>query len=351
MYIVYRTTNLINNHFYIGVHKCKSIQFDGYIGNGVYITKPKSYAAANTKFKKAVLEFGVKNFYREIIQVFSTEQEAYKFEAELVNAEFLKRPDVYNQVLGGQITGGINQKPCYQYNKDGVFVTSYKSSVQAAETLGISPSTIRTALRQNVLAADFYWSRDYYESLDMNNYKKPCNTKCVYQYSVSGEYIKTFDSISNVAKLYNTTSSELCKIIRLQKQVLGCIFSYLAPREFKLINVSTSPIYQYSFKGEYIKEYSNVDEVEKLFNLQGKFLKKFERNSVICNFLWSFEKVSKMTPYVNRNKKKVGQYDLNGNLIKIYNSVMECTKDFVGCRHVLVGRHKTSKGFIFKYIS
>lgn len=59
-----------------------------------------------------------------------------------------------------------------------------------------------------------------------------------------------------------------------------------------------------------------------------------------------------MPPIQNPPKKarKVGQYNLEGELIKIFNTVTECTKEFSGCRHVLQGRNKTSGGYIFKYI-
>jgi hypothetical protein len=33
-HIVYKTTNLVNERFYIGVHKQEGIEFDGYLGSG-----------------------------------------------------------------------------------------------------------------------------------------------------------------------------------------------------------------------------------------------------------------------------------------------------------------------------
>jgi hypothetical protein len=52
--IVYCTTNIINKKIYIGVHVCKSEKFDGYIGCGVYVTKPSTYNHPKTAFQYAV---------------------------------------------------------------------------------------------------------------------------------------------------------------------------------------------------------------------------------------------------------------------------------------------------------
>jgi hypothetical protein len=101
-YIVYCTTNIINKYIYIGWHKTKNPdEFDGYIGNGIYITQPSTYAHPKTKFAYAVKEFGPKNFIRNTIAVFDSLEEATSLEEYIVNEEFLQRSDVYNMVLGG----------------------------------------------------------------------------------------------------------------------------------------------------------------------------------------------------------------------------------------------------------
>ena len=54
-WIVYQTTNLVNNKIYIGVHKTKNpFEFDGYLGNGIYINQSATYIYAKTKMEAAV---------------------------------------------------------------------------------------------------------------------------------------------------------------------------------------------------------------------------------------------------------------------------------------------------------
>lgn len=45
------------------------------------------------------------------------------------------------------------------------------------------------------------------------------------------------------------------------------------------------------------------------------------------------------------------QYDLDGNLIKVWPSIKECAKHFSKCRDVAKGLRKQTKGYIFKYKS
>lgn len=85
--IVYKTTNLINNKIYIGVHSTDNLD-DGYIGSGRY-------------FLKAVNKHGYSNFKKEIIQDFKFLTDALNLEKYIVNEDFIKREDNYNLALGG----------------------------------------------------------------------------------------------------------------------------------------------------------------------------------------------------------------------------------------------------------
>lgn len=87
IFTVYKTTNLINNRIYIGVHKTRNPN-DRYLGSGNLI-------------KSAIEKYGRENFQKEVLFLFSEAENAYLKEAELVDAAFLSQKETYNLRVGG----------------------------------------------------------------------------------------------------------------------------------------------------------------------------------------------------------------------------------------------------------
>jgi group I intron endonuclease len=91
-YYLYEVRNKLNGKIYVGVHKTENMD-DGYMGSGKVI-------------KTAIEKYGIENFTKTILQQFSTEEEMFYAEKQLVNDQFLLREDVYNLRRGG--TGGFD---------------------------------------------------------------------------------------------------------------------------------------------------------------------------------------------------------------------------------------------------
>ena len=89
MYYVYKTTNIVNNKIYVGVHKSDNIQSDQYLGSGKIIIK-------------SILKYGRNKFKRQILYQFETDTEAYFMQSQIVDKQFVKRKDTYNIKLGGK---------------------------------------------------------------------------------------------------------------------------------------------------------------------------------------------------------------------------------------------------------
>ena len=300
-YIVYCTTNLINNKIYIGQHLVKDPnEFDGYLGCGCYIQHVSSYKNPKTSFQKAVKKYGPKNFRRKIIEVFDNLEDALKLEAQLVNIDFLKRNDVYNEILGGNSGDTTVSVKCYQYDLNGNFIAEYRSKQQASYAVCISFSTIKSAIKNKVKSANSFWSTEKVKKLDLTKFKTGNNKKKVYQYNLNGVYEREYSSVSEAAKILGSTSTNVSRSCKTNIKCKNKLLSYK-------LNDIYIPI-------EIDIEYKNIKTT------QGK-------------------------------PRQVAQYDKFGKLIKIYSTVTECKKHFSGCKHVLSGKYKTSGGYIFKYIN
>lgn len=86
-HLLYKTTNKINGHIYIGVHSTHN-ENDGYLGSGLDL-------------KEAITRYGRDNFFKEIIGRYPNREDLLYAERNIVNKDFVERPDTYNRVLGG----------------------------------------------------------------------------------------------------------------------------------------------------------------------------------------------------------------------------------------------------------
>ena len=82
-YTIYKITNVLNQKYYIGMHKTKKLD-DGYMGSGKLI-------------RKAIKKYGIENFRKEILHVFNNELDMRNKEKELV----VLSENSYNLLEGG----------------------------------------------------------------------------------------------------------------------------------------------------------------------------------------------------------------------------------------------------------
>jgi hypothetical protein len=92
LYIIYQITNKVNDKFYIGVHKTKDIN-DDYMGSGINI-------------RNAIKKYGLDNFEKKILYIFTNKKEAFAMEKKIVNDDLLSNPMCYNIKQGGR--GGFD---------------------------------------------------------------------------------------------------------------------------------------------------------------------------------------------------------------------------------------------------
>ncbi len=87
-YTIYKTTNTVNNKYYIGKHQTAN-PMDDYLGSGKAIVN-------------AIKLHGKDSFVKEILFDFDTEEEMTRKERELITEEIVNDPLSYNLGVGGE---------------------------------------------------------------------------------------------------------------------------------------------------------------------------------------------------------------------------------------------------------
>lgn len=87
-HFLYKTTNKINQHFYIGIHSTKNAD-DGYLGSG-------------KRLKLEIKKYGKENFEKVILEELPTRQSLKTREREIVNENLMKDPLCLNLKNGGE---------------------------------------------------------------------------------------------------------------------------------------------------------------------------------------------------------------------------------------------------------
>lgn len=265
-YIVYITINQCNGKFYIGVHKTNPDVFDGYIGCGIYRT---SNASKEHAFHKAVRKYGYENFKRTTLRIFDTEEEAYEFEKQLVTPTLLKSKTCYNMSVGGK--GGVPEDLCkrvYKFSLKGEYLTSYKSVLEAALSIGIeNTESVKHAIKNNCSkrvnsAYGYFWSyTKKFESI-----KK--NLQPVAQYTLTGKFLRYYDSISEAC--FNLGVSTISQAIKEQCSCGGYYWRYyngntedIQTNPSIFFKNKVLPIVMVNCRTKQCTEYSSVNECVK----------------------------------------------------------------------------------------
>lgn len=343
-WIVYQTTNLVNNKIYIGVHKTKDpFEFDGYLGNGIYINQPNTYMYAKTKMECAVKKYGPKNFNRTVLSIFENEEEAYNEEARLVDEDFLKRQDVYNMILGGKLPPEAKPiKPVRQYDLDGNYIKTFDSFTDAAEEVHRKASSISDACSSGSSCGGFYWSKGELEIKHTTKKAIP-----LYQYSIDGEFIRELSSTRESG--YSQAS---------QSAILGNLvdgkyyFCYVKAENYSIardIYTKSRKIYQYDSDGKFLKEWNYLDAL-KAFPKDGINQAIRHKQLTKSGYYWGLQQYKIYNEPVQKQHKRIAKYD-GDTLIKIYENSSECYKENgKGVYKNLVGLRKSYKGCRYKYV-
>lgn len=124
-YYLYKITNILNDKFYIGVHRTQNLN-DGYMGSGKNI-------------RRAIRKYGLEHFKFEILSFYDSEEEMLLAEQETVDEQFVLRSDTYNIAVGGgsfsHVQQYLNENPNIRHQISKKGGDAFKARIRNDEAL------------------------------------------------------------------------------------------------------------------------------------------------------------------------------------------------------------------------
>jgi hypothetical protein len=228
-----------------------------------------------------------------------------------------------------------------------LYITENLSMPEIAEKLDCSEKKVFDNLQ------------DYGIKKDKRIWKKQCAsnpTKVVLQYDLSGNLIKEWLSAVSVYKKLKIKPERCCQ--GRMKTSKGFIWRY-KDEWFDLgldkLDEHSKKVTQYDLKGNFIRDFDSIKEA--LESLDSKHVNISSCCSGLSKsaggFIWRYKGDESPKKYSNRTIRGVLQYDLLGNLIGEYDSLIEAANvtgsNSNGIQMCCVGKYKHSNNFIWKY--
>lgn len=178
------------------------------------------------------------------------------------------------------------------------------------------------------------------------------NSKTELQYEVNTYGTKNFKRID--LGVYDSKEvAEKVLDILLSSDKLQDTKSYNKAFEQKPFN-DKKPIYMYDMEGKFIKSFDNPYECAKF--LGDKTIHKVatatKLNRPYKDYQFSQENVQNTKKYKLRERIKIAQYDLEGNLIKVFDTITQAKQEFgQNVIRVIKGQYPSYKGYVFKKVN
>lgn len=151
------------------------------------------------------------------------------------------------------------------------------------------------------------------------------DVKIIYQYTLNGEYLRSWNDIKEVSNYLKISASSIYKAANIEGRSSG---NYLF-KWFKTDKIEPyiqyknliKKIYQFSKTGEFIKSYNSITEAYKNNKLYRNSFKNINKNKpcIAGNYYWSFDR------YKCYIKRIIYQYK-DDKLINKYSSLPEAAK-------------------------
>lgn len=258
---------------------------------------------------------------------------------------------------------GLEQLEFNQYDLDGNYIKTFNNIQKASEELGYKSLDIHGVCRgERRQAGGFIWSyekKPKIEPVRETYHKNNANSKKVYQYTLSGDFIREWVSVSEVGRQLGCTSGLIADCCNAKRNLaLGYQWSYQKVDNLGKIIPKVRKINQYTLDKKFIKTWNSATEIMSILGYNnGEILKCCKREiSTYKDFIWIYddENIDDIKLFEKKYKcRQVIQLTKENKYINTFSSITKAAQ-MTGIERRKIGeccsgKCETVGGFIWKY--
>ena len=259
---------------------------------------------------------------------------------------------------------GLDHLEFSQYDLDGNYIKTFNNVQKASEELGYKNLAIHEVCRgERRQAGGFLWSyerKNKIEPVKEKHMKNNANSKKVYQYTLQGNFIQEWISVSEVERELGYSRSMIVDCCNGKRNLAcGYLWSYIKVDKMKKVIPKIRKIKQYTLDKKLIKIWNSATEIKNILGCDnGEIARCCKREiSTYKNFIWIYEdeNINDIELFEKKDKKcrEVIQLTEDNEYITTFSSITKAAQA-TGIERRKIGeccsgKCETVGGFIWKY--
>lgn len=189
-------------------------------------------------------------------------------------------------------------------------------------------------IEETIVNEEFLLREDVY-NMKLGGFVSPDCSKEIHQYSLNGEYIRTWPSIKIASKEIGCSDMTI-SYAHINKSIgMNSLWSEEKYDKLNLESFKNIPqektVYKYDIKGKFLTSYNSCGETAKALNTVRENVRDAVHGQRLCKgYYLSYIKYPIFIPpekEIRSSKDKVYQYDLEGNFIKEFANCKEAAEE------------------------
>lgn len=182
--------------------------------------------------------------------------------------------------------------------------------------------------------------------------------KTVFQFDLNGILLRKWNSVQEIEKELKIRHSSISSCCNGKiKSAGGYIWSFQNKCKPYYKTKRSKKVYQYSLSGDFVKEWNSVQEAADYYGIDRRLINaccnKDQKSA--HGFQWSYEKVSRLNKWISNEPpvRTVQQLSLDNELVNEFDSISSAARylgtTVTSIQNCLKGRTKTSNGYKWRY--